>query len=106
MTGMTNPIGSDTEALAELQADNQRRLTALAEVGMRVNDLPSILQTTMLEHLLVAVDGEMALLSAKLDFAGRLSRILDDAEKQAEKQLDKHRDAEARSRLLIPPSGS
>ena len=80
---MTEPIDTDEQAFEELSADNVRRMQELLARKIQVGGIDDMLLLVMLEHVLLAVDGQEALTRARLDFAGRLSQTLDEAEKQA-----------------------
>jgi hypothetical protein len=94
---MTEPKTPPTpdNALEELQADNGRRLQALSQKGLQMGGLDNVYLATLMEHLVVLVANVGEVVQAKLDAAGRVSHMLDDAEKQIEK-------AEVQSRILHP----
>jgi hypothetical protein len=94
---MTEPKTPPTpdNALEELQADNGRRLQALAKKGLPIGGLDNIYLATLMEHLVVLVANVGEVVQAKLDAAGRVSHLLDSAEKEMEKER-------VQSRILHP----
>ena len=91
-------ISSDEEAWKELRDDNGRRMVALTQQGMQIGGLDQIYLVTLLEHLLGGLHGTEGLMAARLDCAGRISHILDDAEKQLEQ-------AKKRAKLSVIEGG-
>ena len=101
---------TDATALAELIEDNTRRIDNLCKRGVNPIEVSAVIrqinEDTVFAHILAALgeiigavvperEGTDLLLDARLTAAGKLSRWLDEAEKQVE-----------RSKLTIAKNGS
>jgi hypothetical protein len=81
------------EATDELSQDNQRRVIDLNTKGLQVAGLDVLYLTVLVEHIFEHMGDIEALAAARLDYEGRVSNLLDNAEKQA-----------SRAVLLQPPT--
>lgn len=93
---------SNRDALAELDRDNAERTNALEAQGAHLQDLAAGYSNTLLEHLLIIAGGQDALVTAQLDHSGRISRMLDEAERQVEARKARIEERKVRERLVLP----
>lgn len=92
-------IGTNEEALRELDADNASRAQALGKMGAHVRNVESCYTNYLLEALVVKLGGGPgALTEVQLGYSGVVSRMLDDAEKQVEA----HKSEAAKPKLSLP----
>ncbi len=86
---------ADAEAANELAQDNVRRAGVLIDKGMPPSAwngaLSALLEDAFMHTVLFALGGDDLVDKFALDSAGRISRWLDEAEKQVEAQAKRQR---------------